>query len=167
MELMFTDRKGNLCEKPEGKPVGLRESAYGVYISASKVLLVKPMWVDRWELPGGGKEPHETILEALHREFSEETGIKIINVLKKPIKIIKSQFYADDVDKYFISINSFFRINGHHAKNEDMMISAEIKEVRWIPLSVLNTIKMNDVHRMVVSGIPQKIPSTLMPTLVM
>lgn len=52
-----------------------RLSAYGVYITNDKVLLIKDPRSNRWELPGGGVESNETILQALAREFLEETGV--------------------------------------------------------------------------------------------
>jgi 8-oxo-dGTP pyrophosphatase MutT (NUDIX family) len=35
------------------------------------------LYKGRWDLPGGRIEPNESILEALRREFAEETGYRI------------------------------------------------------------------------------------------
>ncbi|VVB77281.1 ADP-ribose pyrophosphatase [uncultured archaeon] len=49
-----------------------------------KVLFVKsPKWSDKWVTPGGHVEPGEKILDAIVREVSEETGLKV-----KPVDIV-------------------------------------------------------------------------------
>ncbi|SDS44399.1 NUDIX domain-containing protein [Microlunatus soli] len=40
------------------------------------VLLVHDRWKDRWELPGGGREPGETVRQTAVRELVEETGVR-------------------------------------------------------------------------------------------
>ena len=46
------------------------------------ILLARRRDIDRWNLPGGRREPGETPWDALHREVSEEIGITIaIDVL--------------------------------------------------------------------------------------
>jgi 8-oxo-dGTP diphosphatase len=63
----------------QSAPVGV---AVGVVIrSDGRFLLAqrpagKPM-TGYWEFPGGKLEPHESVIEALHREFQEELGIQI------------------------------------------------------------------------------------------
>lgn len=45
---------------------------------AGEVLLIrraKPPLTDAWSLPGGHVEPGETMLDAAHRELTEETGV--------------------------------------------------------------------------------------------
>jgi len=48
----------------------------------NKVLLHHRMDYDMWDLPFGGMEKGETIIQALKREVKEETGLKI-----KPIRL--------------------------------------------------------------------------------
>jgi len=52
-----------------------RPSVYGVLIEDNKVLLSKQF--DGYEFPGGGVNIHETVDEALRREFFEETGLHV------------------------------------------------------------------------------------------
>lgn len=56
--------------------LSFRPSVYGVIIENNKVLLLK-QFGDGYDFPGGGIELHETVLEALVREYWEETGLKI------------------------------------------------------------------------------------------
>jgi len=52
-----------------------RPSVYGILIESGKILLSK-QW-DGYDMPGGGVDIHETLEEALKREFFEETGLKV------------------------------------------------------------------------------------------
>ncbi|TFL19446.1 NUDIX domain-containing protein [Jannaschia formosa] len=54
----------------------LRPGAYAVLVRAGKVLLTEQQMPGRVELqlPGGGIDPGEAVLPALHREVLEETG---------------------------------------------------------------------------------------------
>ncbi|MEB3210457.1 MAG: NUDIX domain-containing protein [Leptolyngbyaceae bacterium] len=58
--------------------VRLRVSVVALFVDGDDVLLLHQMLPpepDRWDLPGGGLEPHETIVEGLRREVEEETGL--------------------------------------------------------------------------------------------
>ncbi|MFF2091642.1 NUDIX hydrolase [Paenibacillus sp. NPDC058174] len=53
---------------------------YGICIRNNSILLVHKQggpYENRYDLPGGTVEPNESLLDALHREFEEETGISI------------------------------------------------------------------------------------------
>jgi 8-oxo-dGTP diphosphatase len=44
------------------------------------VLMIFDSWRQRWELPGGKRDPGETTRQAAVRELAEETGIETINL---------------------------------------------------------------------------------------
>ena len=153
---MYKDRKGNTCEKPSDRVPKKRESAYGIFIKDEKILLVKPNSTDKWEFPGGGKESNEDLIQALKREFTEETGLKIINFEETPIHKIKTDFYADDIDEYFESTMHFFIINETAPQNEIPIDTYEISESQNIPIQNLNKQNMNSYNLEVIRLIQKK-----------
>ncbi|MBO0992758.1 NUDIX hydrolase [Bacillus sp. SD088] len=53
---------------------------YGIYEEAGKLLFIRKNmgpYANRFDLPGGRLEDGETLLEAMRREFLEETGLEI------------------------------------------------------------------------------------------
>jgi len=53
---------------------------YGICIAGGDILLVRKSrgpYAGKYDLPGGSLERNETLLDALHREFYEETACKI------------------------------------------------------------------------------------------
>lgn len=66
-----------------------RVSVKALYVLDGKILLWKES--DKlsgdWELPGGGMDFGETPYEALRREVSEESGLKILKSSKNPVYI--------------------------------------------------------------------------------
>lgn len=150
---MYKDRKGNYHEKPENIRSKKRESANGIYIKDGKVLLVKPSWVNIWEFPGGGKESNESLIEALKREFSEETGCEIIKFDENPIYQIDTKFYADDLDIFFDSSMNFLKIIEIGEQNETLICRDEIVDIKSLPINSLSKENMNNLHIEVISKI--------------
>lgn len=150
---MYKDRKGNYHKKPENIKSQKRESANGIYLKDGKVLLVKPSWVDIWEFPGGGRESNENLIEALKREFLEETGCKILKFDKNPIHNIKTKFYADDLDIFFDSNMYFYQILEIGEQNETLINIDEIIDIQSLSLDSLNKENMNNLHLEVISSI--------------
>ncbi len=63
--------------------IRLRISVMGLFIQADTVLMIHKMTgpePDCWDLPGGGLQPGEPIIQALTREIREETGLSNIRV---------------------------------------------------------------------------------------
>jgi len=74
-----------------------RTSAYGVIRSEKGILLVRDRTSSdkKWDLPGGGIDPGERLLDGLKREIKEETGLDVIG---RPTKICKFTEYFYDID---------------------------------------------------------------------
>lgn len=63
--------------KVDEKTLVMKHNVYGIAIKDGKVLIV-PQWGDEgFDFPGGHVEPGEHHLDALRREFFEETGLAI------------------------------------------------------------------------------------------
>lgn len=59
---------------------GLTLGVRGVVIDpAGRIFLIKHSYVSGWHLPGGGVEPHETVIDALGRELKEEGNIDLVD----------------------------------------------------------------------------------------
>ncbi|MFS0674859.1 NUDIX hydrolase [Ornithinibacillus sp. 179-J 7C1 HS] len=53
---------------------------YGIYVENNKLLVINKNggpYINRYDLPGGSLEEGESLMEAMVREFREETGIDI------------------------------------------------------------------------------------------
>lgn len=150
---MYKDRKGNYHQKPENIKSQIRESANGIYIKDGKVLLVKLSWIDIWDFPCGGKEPNEDLIEALKREFLEETGYTILKLYEKPIYNIKTKFYADDLDIFFDSNMYFYQILEIGEQDESLINRSEIVDIQSLPIDSLNKENMNNIHLEVINNI--------------
>ncbi|MFA6386271.1 MAG: NUDIX hydrolase [Candidatus Paceibacterota bacterium] len=148
---MYKDRKGNHHEKPDNIESQKRESANGIYIKNGEVLLVKPSWVDIWEFPGGGKELNENLIDTLKREFLEETGSEVLKLEENPIYQIQTKFYADDLDIFFDSSMSFFKILEIGEQNDTLIHKDEIIDIKYLPIYDLNKENMNNLHLEIIS----------------
>lgn len=57
--------------------IRFRPGAYGLLLKDNQVLLSLSRFTQKWDLPGGGIEPWESLEDGLMREFSEETGLSV------------------------------------------------------------------------------------------
>lgn len=118
-----------------------RTSVYGILLKDDKILLV-PHW-DGYDLPGGGIEIHETISQALVREFHEETGLTVV---PKNIITAESSFFVmqDDTTRYLKSILLYYLVEYHsgtiNTNGFDIHEKKHAGLATWIPLTQLHNI---------------------------
>lgn len=126
-----------------------RVSAYAVVLRDENLLLVEPVWADRWELPGGGVDlqSQETLAEAASRECREETGYEF-TPSDQPRFIGEAFFLLREPDRYCHSL--MFAIRGTVKDQPKPSWRADPDEIRftqWIPLVSLSTEEIHAPHR--------------------
>ena len=99
---------------------------------------------DKWQMPQGGVELNEPLLNAMKRELKEETSIKNIEVLKEfpqwlkyelpenLIGIIWEGKYKGQKQKWFI-----VRFKGEESEININTQNAEFIEWKWIDMNLL------------------------------
>jgi len=93
---------------PPGRVIEKRDSSYGVCHVENKLLLVQSAYNSWWELPGGKVERGESSIEAMKREFQEETGFAVLDQEIKLLGENQEYFYDNINDQYFDSTMTFF-----------------------------------------------------------
>lgn len=139
-QVICHDREGKEY-KIDSKQLIFRPSVYGILIEDNKILLSK-QW-DGYDFPGGGIEIHETVEEALNREFFEETGLnikrgKIVTCENSFFKFFYENTYANCFLIYYLckKIGGQFSI-ANSDKNEKEYIGLP----EWIDLNQIEKIK--------------------------
>lgn len=105
------------------------EPTVGLFIFNPKgeILLVKThKWKNKYGIPGGHIELHETIKQACHREAMEETGLKIYD-----LKFIRLDEYV--FDKLFYKPKHFIFLDfSCQTKSTKVKLNDEAQEYLWI-----------------------------------
>lgn len=135
------DKDGNIKKVPTSE-VSFRPSTYGMLIEGGKILLAHT-W-NGYDLPGGGIEKHETIIDALQREFLEETGIKV-----EPVGLVtcKTSFFIMPKDKskkncqliYYVVKKISGTLTQEACDDDDHILPPE-----WIALADINKVTFNN-----------------------
>ncbi len=81
-------------------------------LKGKKVLLLHRTDYDMWDLPSGGLEPNEDILQALKREIKEETGLKV-----EPKKLVG--VYHNFITRVIVLLFTVRVISGHLTENSE------------------------------------------------
>ena len=72
-----------------------RVSTKGLVVRDDKILLVQEK-DGRWELPGGGLEFEQEIIDSLKREFVEEMGVNVTEIVERPVYVWKQKREKDN-----------------------------------------------------------------------
>lgn len=131
------------------RPMTLGARAVVLDRAENAVFLIRHTYVPGWQIPGGGVESGETILDALKRELSEEGNIE----LTAPPKLMSMHFnrHASRRDHVAVYLVTEFRQTAPFVANR------EIAEARFFPVDALPEMTTAGTQRRVreaVTGAP-------------
>lgn len=94
IQRIVIERFGGLYNELIGRRAHLGAGAV-VFDRESRVLLARQSYGRRgWELPGGGRQPKESLEQAVRRELREEIGVEVTSVE------LCGVYYEPDVDQH-------------------------------------------------------------------
>ena len=153
---------------PAGNPAGeppaylrIRDAVRALVIDADeRVLLVRFEFptATRWALPGGGLEPGESHVEALHRELEEEVGL--VGAVIGPqiwhrlhiVPFLNGEFDGQRERIYLVRSDTF---DANPQLSWEQMNAEFVHELRWWTLDEIAASDAhfvpNDLHRLVVT----------------
>ncbi len=128
---------GHLVEIPKYK-MRFRNSVYGIVTKDDKILVVRTRSTGLYAFPGGGIKLGEPILDALHREIMEETGIKV--QIGECLFNQQDFFYYDPADIAFHAFMFFYRCKALTTTlvKDDSVLDFESEKPRWLPIKQLS-----------------------------
>ena len=120
----------------------LRVTVNGLFVDSGDVLLIHQMTlpeVDCWDLPGGGLETHEQVLDGLRREIKEETGITTFEIIR--LLAATDTFFPDPLmeGRQLHNVNIIYLCSVDRQScvlsSSDPEIGA--KGIQWIPINTI------------------------------
>jgi ADP-ribose pyrophosphatase YjhB (NUDIX family) len=113
---------------------------YGICRNGTKLLTVRKTrgpYRNRYDLPGGSIEANESLVQALHREFDEETGMKI-NILGNvgTAEFIVKYDLRDSTHIQHIAI--FVEVDMKDGEFTGHSASDDTSGIEWIHLESIN-----------------------------
>lgn len=109
---------------------------------SGRLLLIRThKWGDRWGVPGGKVDWGESLLDAVHREVHEETGLRLTEVRWAPTQeaIGHPEFHRD---AHFVLVNVVARALG-----EDVTLNDEAQAYRWCGAAEAVALELNQPTR--------------------
>ena len=148
MPNQFIDFRGTLIPYDRGSPVTWRVSIYVLVLRDGAVLFMEPIYWDALNLPGGGVNAGEDLLDAARRECWEETGYRFDPGDSRPIFVDENGFFDHDDDSYHHSLR--FVVAGTVQPDPDPAwtpIPDETNRVIWLPIEEIQTANIHPLHR--------------------
>ena len=114
----------------------------GLFIQSGTVLMIHKMTgpeSDCWDLPGGGLQAGEPIIQALKREIREETGLSNVHV--KNLLTIVEGFFPHWRGQLLHSLSIIYECS---VEDEPIICSTGDREVgskgvQWLPIAELTS----------------------------
>lgn len=144
------------CSNVAGGPVRefaaadirFRPAGYGLLFEGDRCLLSLSAFTGKWDLPGGGIEPWETVEEGLVREYREETGLEV--------EVVRFCQFRDDFIAFFQrpfhSLRLFYEVRA--ANSRDLVPDRdELLDLRWWKVDELTDQLMHPADRRLVMDV--------------
>ncbi len=114
-----------------------RNSVYGLILNEGKLLVVRTRSTGLFAFPGGGIEMGEPIVDALHREIWEETGILV--EMEELATLTEDFFYCNPGDEAYHALLLFYWCR---PLTTDLITDSDVYDdesdaPRWVPVSDL------------------------------
>ncbi|PSR31422.1 MAG: NUDIX hydrolase [Sulfobacillus benefaciens] len=138
--IKIPDLSGRIHEFPP-QEVRFRPGAYGLLIQDDKILLSLSKFTEKWDLPGGGTEPWESLESGLVREFFEETGLTV--QIKTMIGMRES--FITFFRYPFHSLRFYYQVQTGSELPESLVPeSQELLDLKWWDLHAIPVSRMNE-----------------------
>lgn len=116
------------------------------YEGRLQILLGKKPGQDKWQFPGGFRDPKETSVEAAARELFEEATLKVET---SRLEFVKEMF-VDDIryrnTPHKITTSIFF-IKLYEEEYEKAVAGDDLEFVKWFDYQELKLVKKDDIIR--------------------
>lgn len=147
--MRYIDFHGVEHERPPGVEQQWRVSCYVVVEDNGNILLVRPVWADRWELPGGGipERDEETLADGAARECFEETGYTC-RPDPSTLQLITENFFCfPRFRRYYHSLTFFVRATiDDSSAPTGTPDPAEIRHVEWVDPAAIDPTDIAPIH---------------------
>jgi ADP-ribose pyrophosphatase YjhB (NUDIX family) len=107
-----------------------------------RLLLIRThKWGDRWGVPGGKVDWGESLLEAVHREVREETGLTLAEVHWAPVQeaVLHPEFHRP---AHFVLLNVVAR-----ARGDGVTLNDEAQAHAWCTPAEAEALDLNEPTR--------------------
>jgi 8-oxo-dGTP pyrophosphatase MutT (NUDIX family) len=146
-KIEFRNVKREIVFLPDGRLIEPRLSAYGICVVEKRVLLVQSAFNGLWEAPGGRADPGESPLEAMRREFSEETGFEVPDQNFLSLGVHQEYFHDEHDDQYFDSSMHFFQFRGLGKRLTTELDPLEVNALDWFSQEALESLPLHPVSK--------------------
>jgi 8-oxo-dGTP pyrophosphatase MutT (NUDIX family) len=150
--MVFSNHLGEQRLYDGVSPVPWRIASYVLATSSDgRVLTVETPRVSRWDPPGGGVEPDESVLDAAIRECWEETGYRFIPTTDEPICILEWNFLMPNDKSFVRSLQLLF--HGSVDGAQDLAWQQDTEEISAVEWVYPSEMRHERTHRLLWKGL--------------